>query len=596
MVDLVQELDWIAESSGATAAAKPRMKSRWVMAAGSVLVVLAAAVFFITFARRDDRPPRAVTRLAVIPPRGATVTGIAISPDSRRIVLTLTIDGVSSLHLRDLESLESRALPGTTNGSQPFWSPDSSSIGFFADGKLKRIDLNGGAVRSLANAGQPRGGDWGSSGTIVFAPSTEDAIYAVNSDGGPMRPVTTYVRDSAQRSQRFPSMLPDGEHFVYFSMEERRNGICVASVHGGAPRWLTDSDTGAVYSSGNLYFVRQGVFAAQRFDVVKGQLAGMATSLGDRPAWGIPFGTPGFSVARDGTLAYQSGSESKLRWFSRGGKQIGSVGEPSKFISAVSLSADDGRVAVSRFDHGDGDIWLYDLGRSTTTHLVHSPLTEFSPFWSKDGRFILFARTRGRTTEFVRRLATDEGPEEVLATATSVRGLYDWSTDGRFAIYTREGKATNDDVYALPLDGAREPIAIANSEFSESWGRLSPDGRWIAYTSDETGREEVYVQSFPQRGRRWLVSVDGASRPRWRRDGKELMFIARDGSVTAIALNTTRLPFDGATPRRLFDAPGDIGDYDVTADGQRFLMNVRDSDVGRPAVIVLSGWQPGRRV
>jgi Tol biopolymer transport system component len=592
-----------------------RERVAWFVAAALALILVGALAL---------RPQRGVaeplvSRMSVVAPEGTTFIGgyaapyLALSPDGRRLAIVPTLVGTPPmLWVRDLDSLVSRALTGTEGVTFPFWSPDGRSIGFFADGKLKTIAIDGGAPQVVCDAPDARGGAWGREGVIVFTPQLDGPLYRVSASGGQPAVITTLDASRAEVSHRLPSFLPDGRHFVFLVQSGRpeNSALYVGAVDSspstplGASerRMLNVRGSKAVYAGGTLFYARDGALVAQPFDTSRLELTGEPVPLGDqvRTRAGV-YGDALFSVAANGTLAYWNGGPSitNLAWFDRQGRALGSVGKAADYLS-LDLSPDEKRVAVERIDPTTlvGDIWLIDVDSNIASRFTSDPGWDFNPLWSPDGTRILFGSIRGGLQSLFVKATSGRATDESFLKSSDALGPADWSATNDLVVFQNMTKFK---VGVAPLEGERSPRLVLQSDFAEATGRLSPDGRWLAYTSNESGTWDVYVQPFPALDRKWRVSPDGGWRPAWRRDGKELFFMAADQRLMAISITTSPSFVAGAPvalfPLRAIPVPPTLPrqQYSVSARGDRFLVNTVVEPAAPTPVTVVLNWTAALR-
>lgn len=609
----LQSLSGLSSSRTTTAAlpltpGRPKNRERlaWIVAGVCLLGLLAALPFAIAHLRRAPVDER-VLKVSVMPPGKATMSGavpaLALSPDGRRLAFVASSEGRDLLWVRSLDSLSAQALPGTEGASFPFWSPDSRFIGFFAGGKIKKVDASGGPPQTLCEAATAasRGGTWNRDGAIVFATGASGTLYLVSATGGEPSQLTELDQSRFEISHRWPFFLPDGRHFLYFvrSSQAESGGIYVGSLDSKETKRLLPTSLSAVYSPpGFLLFLRNEALMAQRFDPDKLQLTGEPFSVAENVAYNLGLGRGAFSVSENGVLAYRTGSGqiNQPLWFDRGGKQIGSLGAAGLYFT-LGLSPDERRAAVDITDDktGTADIWLFDLSRGIPSRFTTDPAPDTNPLWSPDGSRIVFAASRGGVSNVLyQKSASGVGNEEVLLKSGETKIPEDWSSDGQVILYQTSNPKTKRDLWVLPMSGDREPFPFLQTEFNEWQAQLSSDGKWIAYTSDESGAPEVYVQTFPASGGRWRVSTGGGSQPRWRRDGKELFYIAPDRKLMAVDV-MPGATFEASVPKALFDTrilslTEFRNHYAVTADGQRFLINSRIEETNVTPISVVVNW------
>ncbi|MCA1642389.1 MAG: protein kinase [Acidobacteria bacterium] len=565
------------QASGATTAvvtaeaSKPEHRSKliarlgWIAAA--LFLVSTLALAFLHFRRTE---PRAETMRFTIPaPEKSAYRGtLALSPDGRRLAFIVTGPGGNSLWVRALDSLEARQLPGTEGADFPFWSPDGRSVGFFAGNKLKRIDVAGGAPQVLADATtDPRGAAWAPDGTIIFTPDFTSPLLKVSAAGGTVEPVTALDQSRQQTSHRWPSFLPDGRHFLYFSRGTKKDaeGIYAGSLDTKEVKFLLNTNLRGVYAqadgatAGYLLFMRDKSLMAQPFDAERLQLSGepavVAEGVLTFPEEGGPTAYAAFSASANGRLSYLPGNIAldQMGWFDRAGKSLGSVG-PQGLLGELWLSPDGKRVAFDRRDLQSPDIWLLDLARSTTTRFTFDAAADTSPVWSADGSRIFFSSNRdGGKFSLYQKVSSGAGGDELLLKTETNAFADDWFSGkaGEFIIYESESGLNRFDLMVLPLAGERKPYPFLQTEFNETHAQFSPDGRFVAYVSDESGRAEVYVQSFPAAGGKWQISTGGGDQPQWRRDGRELFYMAPDKTLMAVPIAAGG-SFEPGSPAALF--------------------------------------------
>jgi Tol biopolymer transport system component len=604
--DLKAELQWIAEGAAqartpiASSKSGAGMRERLAWLTAAVGILTAAVLAGLNFSTTRE-PPRLLKLSVPRPPIAERNVATAISPDGRSIVFAAGADVYSGqLWIRRLDSVAMRALPGTEGATAPFWSPDSRFVGFFASGKLKTMKIGTSSEyerpNTLCDAPEGRGGAWSRDGVIVFSPNLEEAIYRVPAAGGQASPVTTLKRERQQTSHRWPDFLPDGRHFLYWvrSADEQNQGVYVGSLdarpESQEDRRLLGTPSNALYAApGYLLFERDRTLMAQTFDARGLQLLGEPLVIASEIS-SPQINQMSLSVSATGLLAYDSGDATRqLVWFNRAGSRVGLVGG-SENAEEPQLSPDENHVVFYRLDPQNraGDIWLVELRRGTASRLTTQPSYEWRPTWSPDGRRIVFASNRTGSMNLYQR-SLSGGADQVLLQSSNRLSPTDWSRDGRLIVYGELDPKTQEDLWVLPLDGDRKPFPFLRTEFNEIQGRLSPDSQWVAYTSDESGAPEVYVQGFTGReasGYKVRVSVSGGSEPKWRRDGRELFYIARDGKLIAVEVKAAATFEVGAT-RTLFEVS--LG-YTFTADGQRFLVSTAVGDHSSAAITLVVNW------
>ena len=546
------------------------------------------------------------TRLELSPPhqRFAFYPAPAVSPDGRQVAFWAPDEaGKVGLWVRSLESTVARLLPGTAGGLglPAFWSPDGRSLGFFADKKLKRIDLAGGNPIVLADAVNPRGGSWSVNGDIVFVPNPGKPAYRISAAGGEATAMNLSTKPGF--SVRFPHFLPDGQHFLLTGRSAAADdGVFVASLDGKEPRLLSKARSRMEYAGGHVFFGQAGSLFAQRFDEHKLALSGEPFRVAEN--LGFSFGDPrsfAFSVSVTGTIVCWSGPHlevTQLTWFSRAGQRIETVGEPGEH-AGFALSPTQQQVILERHDPklGETNLWLWDiatkLGYAFTSGPNQGDVPVIgTPVWSPAGDRVLFSTFPGLCAQALR-----GGEQEKLF---DDRGwLCDVSPDGRFALFAKSDPMTGYDLWLLPLAGEKIAKPFLATKQNEWVGRFSPDGRWVAYASDEKAatRAEIYVQSFPVLGRPVRISREGGGRPQWRHDGKELYFLNNDGKLLAATVDGGGETFQVTTlPQVLFatKTPTDSSrqQYQPSNDGERFLVNAQVEDAVPRQLTVVLNWKP----
>jgi len=598
-----------------------RERVAWLVAGLSTL----ATILLLLGPRREAAPGRPM-RLSLLPPEKAAFNfsssspgPIAVSPDGRRVVFGVRdASGRDLLWVRPLDGITAEPLAGTDGATYPFWSPDGRSIGFFADGKLRRIEASGGPAESLCDAPNGRGGTWNQQGVIVFAPDNAGPLFRIDASGGKPAPVTQVDVAQPSTTDRWPQFLPDGRHFLFLTWTPNRpsdgDGVSVGSLDSRTPSLLVRDISNALYAPpGFLLFVREGTLLATAFDAASLQLRGPPTPLVEQISY-HPYRRIGtFSVSNTGLLAYQAGStleQSQLLWLDRAGARIAAVGSPGNY-SGVRLDPGGRRYAVEITDprSGDIDIWLGDLARGLLTRLTSGHFVHDSPVWSPDGSQIAFSSNRNGHFDLFRKRTDGAGEEEPLFSSTNDKVPTDWSADGRLIAFDVFGERANQqagsrrggkhEIWILSVpDGGATPFL--QTAFNESSGRFSPDGRWLAHCSDNSGRSEVYVRSFPLPGADWRVSVGGGTQPVWRPDGGELFYVGADDKLMAVKTKVMS-PVAHAVIENLFDirlrtSSSDIGLFDVGSDGRRFLVNTPvEQKTSSPVTIVVNWFELVRR-
>ena len=577
----------------------------WIIAAVLLIGLLATLPFAIAYLRRESVQASTAARFFIYPPEKTTFGGpFAISPDGLRVVLRATSEGKTLLWVREIDSLTAKPLEGTDDAIYPFWSPDSRFIGFFSAGKLKKIEFSGGPVQTLCDAPDGRGGTWNRYGVIVFAPSALSSLYQVSASGGVPAPVTKMDSSNKEQAHHFPHFLPDGRHFLYAGRSglNENSWILVGSLDSNETKRLMNFTANTVYvAPGYLVTMRQLTLVAQSFDPDKLELSGDPFPVveGVDVIPGLRFGL--FTISETGVLVYRSGSGGNvdLAWFDRLGKRLGTLG-PQGAYNNPSLSPDEKRLAISMIDPMGGlnaDIWLIDLASSSRTRLTFDPGAESSPTWKPDGSFIVFHTSRDGPLNLYQKAASGAGSEEPILQSDNSKNPTDWSSDGRFILYQEQNPKTGSDLWVLPISGDQKPFPFLQTNSSEVQGKFSPNGKWIAYTSNESGIYHVYVRSFPSGGQ-WQVSNNGGADPKWRHDSKELFYISPDRKLMAVEVKGDGATFESSVPKTLFEMrirglPGPRNYYDVSHDGQRFLVAATPEEAATTPMTVVLNWQSG---
>jgi Tol biopolymer transport system component len=598
--DLSRELSWIAEAGSQAGVPAPvarhrrsREKALAMAAALFAAISVALAVAYLRVPARESRvlrstilPPAKVTPIPV----GARGGRMAISPDGRRLVFVgADQENNTLLYLRPLNATDASPLPGTEGASRPFWSPNSRSIGFFAGGKLKKIEADGGPPFTLCDAPEPRGGTWNREGIIIFTPDSTSPLFKVSADGGAATPVTEIDKAKGEETHRFPWFLPDGRRFLYLVRSHtgdasNRSVIYAGSLDGKERKLIVRAPANAAFASGYLLFPRERSLMAQRFDPSRLEVSGDASPIAQDLSIDGSYNEAAFSASEGGMLVYQVGSpeeRTRLTWVDRSGKEIGTLGSLAQNMD-LALSPDGSRVAVtiSDADSHNWDIWIYDIARGVSTRFTSDPGVDVVPRWSPDSTRIAFCSDRRAPFDMFVKNASGIGQEESILQAGGYKVPESWTPDGRSIVYTDldSTSKTKSDLMVVPISGDRKPSVYLRSEFNELAGALSPDGRWLAYVSDESGRDEIYVANFPTPTGKWRISNAGGEIPLWRHDGRELFFVAPGNRLTAAPIASQGNTIQVGPLETLFEAqfpslpyPG-ARLYDVSADGRRFLL------------------------
>jgi Tol biopolymer transport system component/tRNA A-37 threonylcarbamoyl transferase component Bud32 len=642
--DVGLELKWISQTKVGEPSGLPREGRAlpyrllpWaVVAAAVVLLALLAVLYF----RQISAPVRAVRSSIVFPEKVSLVTiGFpsepALSPDGSRLVIVG--DDASGkggrLWLRPLDSLTAQPLEGTEDATYPFWSPDGRYVGFFAQGKLKKIDISGGPPQTLCDAPGGRGGAWNQEGTIIFSASS---LSRVSSAGGAPNVITHFDESRHETSHRWPVFLPDGRHYIYWAGDpfatgsvpgmapsgrsETANqfGIYLGTLESSERKFLFQADSQAIYAPpGYLLFLRGQTLMAQPFDAVSVKLGGEAFPVAEQVINPAAYRLGLFSASQNGVLVFRTGAGagSQLVWMDAAGKQIGTVSEPGNHFWP-RLSPDGKRLAENVQDPQSGniDVWLIDLARGVRTRFTFDPAVDSSPIWSPDGTRIVFYSTRRGHADLYIKDASGAGSEELVFESDALKSPTDWSRDDRYIAFTSldlKGK-TGRDIWILPLFGDRKPFPFLQTQFDETGAMFSPDGRWLAYTSNESGKSEVYIAPFtggptgvhgpdPRAaapGGKWQVSQGGGNQPEWSRDGENIFFTVPGGKLMAVEVKAMGATVEIGNPRQVLQANFFLGgayghSYEVAPDGKHFVVNVAQQGGGSAPLTLVTNWTAG---
>jgi serine/threonine protein kinase len=611
--DVRLQLQWIAEGGSAVglpapvaAKRKSREKIAWLLVPVAAIAAAAATTFVI---RLRTEAPRAVVA-SLLPPEKSSFAfdsgPMALSPDGRRMAFVATSSGNTMLWVRPLSGVSAQSLAGTEGASFPFWSPDSRFLGFFAGGKLKKIEGSGGPPQTLADAGFGRGGAWNRDGVILFAPTARDAIYRVSAAGGEPSPVTKLDVKASEFSHRWPVFLPDGRRFLYLAQASltgtEKNGIYAATLDGGERKLLLNTNTNVVYAPpGHLLFQRDRTLLARPFDPKALRFTEEAFPVAENVSLFMNVASAAFTASDTGLIAYQTGrggGQTQLTWLDRAGKPVGTVGAPG-YLAGPRLAHDGRRLAVGTEDsQGFADIWIYDLERNTPTRFTFDPNADFAPVWSPDDSRIVFSASRKNPADLYEKNSAGTGSEAPLFASITFKIALDWSPDGRVLLFQANDPRTRNifDLWTYSV-ADRKATPFLQTAFNEVLGRFSPDGRWVAYVSNESSREEVYVMPFPGPGGKWQVSTAGGRSPTWTRGGREVVYVAPGDEIMAVEVSTDPT-FRAGIPRVLFKThlrPPPGRQFDVTPDGERFLVNLRPGDEVSDPVTLVQNWAAGRK-
>jgi Tol biopolymer transport system component len=602
--DVKSELQWIGEAgsqAGAPAVVSSRRRSRertaWLVAGAAVLAAL-AGWYRVASAPKQKR---GAIRLALVRPQNAAFdfsSSLVASPDGGRIAFVgHRPDDSNSLWIRPIGSLEPRELAGTDGAKMPFWSPDGRYLGFFADGKLKKIDASGGPPEVLAEAPAPSGGSWGTKG-IVFVPHDFDGLFRVSPRGGPVERVTSIT--PAEEAHRWPILLPDGDHVLFLIDANQTEGHWMALTSLSSRKithLLNVISTLAFAPPDRVLYVKSGSLVAQRLDIDGAKIAGDPEPVGESI---LPIGENhrfDFSVSANGLLLYQTADPNfQFFWLDRSGRRLQSMGAAGRY-GGFEIAPDGSRAVFEKLDT-DGrneNVWTLDLSRGIASRVTSGKSADFAPIWMPDGRSIVFSSLRGGANgDIYSTSAVGGGADRKILSGGGVGGAASAvSPDGKTLVYGTRATDTRDDLWALPLGGG-EAVPLRVTRFREADAQFSRDGKWLAFMADDTGRNEVYVRSMADPSIQVQVSTNGGERPRWRRDGREVYFVS--GPAVIMAATLSALPdLHADPPHALFTLNGAFGDYDVSPDGQRFLVTVPPREHAEPTAVAVLDWTEGLR-
>jgi eukaryotic-like serine/threonine-protein kinase len=601
--DLAFQLQFPATGETSGIAAAPALKARpspALLAMGAIVLVLAAALGALVLRRPASTPALRPVRFSVPIPPGTTYApaeisrGVSISPDGTRLVIQAFSKGQRHLFVRPLDSEKFTELEGTAGASTHFWSPDSRFIAFFADGKLKKIPATGGPAQELCTAVYDWVGTWGRDGTILFSqiPPGEPGIYRVSDRGG--EAIRVMIMDpSQQKASLWPQFLPDGRRFLYkgFRVREGTHDLRVTSLESGETHRIAALPSRVEYAEpGYLVFVRDNALFAQPFDAKNAVITGEPTLLAENVHHFFGPGNASFSVSQNGVIAYEAAAlPVRLVWFDRQGRELGVLGQPA-VVDFVRISPSGGRIAVdvedSRF--GTSDLWVFEASSGASTRLTSGQIDENAPVWTPDGAQLLFRRDDKGPPDIAQMVVGSPGSERALLIQPGVQQPEDVSRDGRRLVFL-EDAATTADIWLMSLDGDPRPKPWLRSSFNERNPRFSPDGRWIAYDSDESGTREVYVALTDGAGEKKRISPSGGREPRWSRDGKQLFYTAPDDSIVAVPV-VVGGDLQAGPGASLFRLETGIRNFDVSPDGSRFLVTTPLEKSPESPIRVILNW------
>ncbi len=613
--DVKLQLQWVTEGGSQAGVAAPvvaRRKNREKLAwAIAVAAIVAAGLATLAYVRRAPTDTFRMRSFLLAPEKSdfelAGISGgaLTISPDGRQTTFAAKgLDGKTLLWLRPLGDLVARPIPGTEGATFPFWSPDSRFLAFFADAKLKKVDISGSPPLDLCDAPNGRSGGWNRDGVILFSPDTTTALYRVPAAGGPATPATKLDPARAETTHRWATFLPDGKHFLYMAgshgqgTKSESNAICLGTLGSDEKAVLLPARSNVAYASGYLLYMRDRVLLAQPFDAGNRRLAGDPVALADGVHYDAGFFRGVFSVSDAGLLVYGAGTadtKSRLRWFDPAGKPLGEpIGEAAEYQS-LAIAPDGARIAASIVDPGLGtpDIWVFD-SRGVRTRLTFGSAAAV-PVWSPDGARIAYAKVEKQIqTGVYIKSASGGGQEEVVFHFDGQAGPSDWSHDGGFLALDilKPGSKTKGDIWILPLSGDRKAYPFIATDSDENGASFSPDGRWLSYVSSESGKTELYVVPFPGPGGKWQISTGGAVGGGWGRGGKEILYVSSDLNLLSVDVKTGASGLEIGSPRTLFSIAGwATGNFTPEAD--RFLGAVLPQGGDKLRIALVANWTAG---
>ncbi len=614
--DAKLQLQWIAEGGSqaglpapVVARRKNREKLAWAVAAAAIVAAGLATFGYLR------RAPRAATRVGafVLPAEKSELQlseagcgSLTVSPDGRLITFSAKdADGKTLLWLRPTGELAARPIPGTHGATFPFWSPDSRFLAFFADGKLQKVDISGAPPLPVCDAPAGRSGAWNRDGVILFSPDTTTGLVRVPAAGGTPKPATTLDGARVETTHRWATFLPDGRHFLYMAgahsagTKSDSNAIYLGALDSNEKTLLLQARSNVVYASGYLLYVRERILLAQRFDPGARRLVGEAVPVAEGVQYDPAFFRGVFAASEDGVLVYALGAAgsaaTRLTWMDRAGKPLGEpLGEPAEY-QGLSLSADGKRIAAWINDPttGAGSIWLVD-GRGVRTRFTFGDLSE-SPVWSRDGSRIAFQRLDKKGVDQIRvKALSGSGQEELVFQGKPATPL-DWSPDGAYLavqVHQRSGVTTGEDIWMVPLSGDRKPFPFLAGEFNETGASFSPDGKWVSFSSNESGRDELYVVPFPGPGGKYQISAGGSQGGAFFKGGREILYGTPDNDVVSVDVKASPSGLEVGPPKKLFKVPSATA-VAITPDGERFLLAVLPQGTAAPRVALVTNWTAG---
>ena len=603
--DVARELKWISESGSQPAissAPRRRIGLKWLVPVAAF--VLGSMAMFALLRNRQTTAPQ--IRFTMAPPEllaadDPEAIGVAVSPDGRSIAFSGKSEGKEMIFVRSLQAFETRAIPQTEDGRLPFWSPDSRNLGFFAYGKLKKVSLDGGGVQTIADAPFGRGGAWSADNVILFSPDLRTPFFKVSAEGGRAEQATELDSSKKEVAHRWPSFLPNGRDFLFHVLGTRR-GVYSGSLDSREHSFIVDGSNASYVEPGMLLYVADKALLAHRFDARKRTLSGNPVTIADdvgRHGESGPTGFSPFSASSNGVIAFRpiETLTTQLAWYDSTGKELGRIGPPGVYAEPT-LAPDGSKLAVNRMGTSDTrtDLWTVDLARGTFSRITYGTGESFLGVWSPDGKRLAFTSDRAGSYDLYEKAANGSGPERLLYQSPLSKFGDDWSSDGRYIIFEEFHPKTKIDLWLLSVADLK-PIPYLVTPFDEAHAQFSRDSRFVAYSSNESGTPEVYVQPVPATGQKWQISSAGGDQAFWGRDGKSIFYVAPERRLMKVELELAR-GVEPETPTELFQAripttkmTSHRNSYIVGADGKRFLITEVLPTRTSPIHVIVN-WRP----
>ncbi len=614
--DAKLQLQWVAEGGSqaglpapVVARRKNREKLAWAVAAAAIVAAGLATFGYVR------RAPAAVVKVSafVLPPEksefdlsGANCGSLTVSPDGRQSTFSAKgPDGKIVLWLRSMGELGAKPIAGTQGATFPFWSPDSRFLAFFAEGKLQKVDISGAPPLAVCDAPNGRSGSWNRDGVILFAPDSTTGLFRVPAAGGAPKPATTLDATHAETTHRWATFLPDGRHFLYMAgshstgSKSESNAIYVGALDSNEKTLLLQARSNVAYASGYLLYMRERILLGQRFDPGARRLVGEAFPVAEGVQYDPAYFRGVFSASENGVLLYALGvagsSATRLTWVDRSGKTVGEpVGEPAEY-SSLSLSPDGKRIAAGINDPATGisSIWLFD-SRGVRSRFTFGDLSD-QPTWSRDGSRIALQRLNKQSISDIHVKPVDgTGQETTVFHSERPASPDDWSPDGRFILVDliSRNSPTKGDVWIIPLTGEGKPYPFVATEFDERSAGFSPDGKWVSYVSNESGREELYVVPFPGPGAKYQISSGGSQGGSFFKGGREILYGTSEDNLVSVEVKTGPSGLEVGAPKTLFKVPP-VTALAITPDGERFLLAALPQGTIAPRVALVTNWTTG---